>query len=470
MSKKHLTNAKQAIDACQREEVETYSRAMSICSALLSPETTNPSNVPNALSQGPMNSLVPKVVTTLSLPQDQTNVEFAIVAFPTLYNSLYMTNYAATAPMAFHGVRNFQVGGYPSNSTTPPGRLDLGSLFSFPNDGQVQAQLLWSNADGSVRAFSYWDPDIESWIVPWGVTYANNTTDTVYVTTSQLINDTTVASSGYNTGASVDGAQLASIGDSGIPIPPGVHTLDWFTMSIPNPSGGFVVNSVTQTVAVPNTLVQVKGTTKLLYAVQTDLFSTIESIAESITVLGMTLLGTYQGSSLNDGGNIAATELCARADYDPPPGSYYTTLAQIPGAYNGPIKTGAWGYWMPEKLSDHELRPVHTRALGHPCLVFAGHIADPTQEFRITFSQLVRFTTLSRIYSPIHYAVDPVAWSLAITVLSRMQYCCCNPDHESRVKKVLRILQDHAPQIKSGAHAAFKVARQVAPILAAAFM
>jgi len=469
MSKKHLSNAKQAIDACQREEVETYSRAVSICSALLSPETTNPSNVPNALSQGPMNSLVPKVVTTINLPQDETNVEFLIVAYPSLYNSLFMTDSSALAPLDFFGTRNYMIGGYPSDQTTPPGRLDYGSEFSFPTSAQVSAQMHWNSRDGTSKTFSYWDPINSLWVVPWGVSYVNSTTDTVYISTYQTVNDNYVASSNYNTGASVDGVPLTNVPSAGVPIPPGTHTLDNFFMTIPSPADGTLVQSVVQGIHVPSSLMQVKGSTKLVFAQPTDLFETIESIAESITVLGMTLLTTYQGSSLNDGGNIAAMQLCARTDYAPSPGSYYSTLAQIPGAYNGPVKTGAWGYWMPEKISDHELRAVHNRALENPCLVFAGHIADPTQELRITFSQLVRFTTLSRIYSPIHYPVDPVAWSLAITVLSRMQYCCCNPDHESRVRKVLKILHDHAPQIRTGAHAAFKIARQVAPILAAAF-
>jgi hypothetical protein len=99
--------------------------------------------------------------------------------------------------------------------------------------------------------------------------------------------------------------------------------------------------------------------------------------------VALSALATYMGPTLTNGGNIAACyvpgDTCATNFFtnnqlaDQGNFTDWENLSLVPGAYNGPIRDGAYVWWSPEDMTDLEFRsPTTSLTKNYPCLIVSG--------------------------------------------------------------------------------------------------
>lgn len=179
-----------------------------------------------------------------------------------------------------------------------------------------------------------------------------------------------------------------------------------------------------------------------------------DSIKESASqafVLSQSLLLTAEMSDINNGGMVAI----ARVPGNNPIGmdginngasiaanNWYEWLSSMPNNnYDGPIKDGAYGFYLAEDEQGYFYRPIDN--------FFSTNLPYIAAEFtttadlvdsaivRIKISTIVQFTTTSSIYDqrPSNYLSD---LSMAHHILSLVPACYSNDGHKEGLKKFLK--------------------------------
>lgn len=117
-------------------------------------------------------------------------------------------------------------------------------------------------------------------------------------------------------------------------------------------------------------------------------FGTSNGLVEEIRPVGMSVLATYMGTSLNDGGEIAS----AYIPFDLFSSNFISnsqnqlgqlqnveTLANLDDSMNGPIKHGTYAWWSPQDETDYELNPINLHnTKQYPVIVIAGTFVPGT--------------------------------------------------------------------------------------------
>jgi len=457
-----------------RDELKDYDQAQQLIKMFLDPETYSAELGPNYSANGPMNQILSKQWLTLNLDKDHSNCPFTIVGYPSAAAGLFCTDFTAIAPSQYAGKREFDVLGFPAGSTNPPGAFEFDRSLHNPINGTLEIPM--QSPGGAARILPYHDASLNVWKYPLDVTYAAMTetqtmTFTLYMPEAFQIGGGTlhVVANGVDYPAGLDpvtGIATAEILGSSVTTP--VHVESFYFI---HQSNQIVANSITYqfTIGGVGSYVpsQVKGSLSLVFNQSSSIIDDLQKVANSISILGMSLLTTYYGSDEFNGGVIAGHRLPARTDNSSSPENRYDNLGKITGAYPGALKTGAYTFWLPEKPEDLELVPTHYQGRGDPFIVNAGAVDNPGQTVRLCFVQLIRFTTISRMYSPVTYGSNAKAWELAMAMLSEtQQYCGPNETHLRKIQRMLKYVYDHRSQIANGVATAGQIAAKVAPLIA----
>lgn len=187
--------------------------------------------------------------------------------------------------------------------------------------------------------------------------------------------------------------------------------------------------------------------------------STICNSAEMYFVLAQSLLCTYTGSDLNNGGLIATarvpgdTVLGEKSDQgasSPQGNPYYNWVASLSNnRYDGPVKQGSYSFYLGQDEQDYFYRRVEDSiSQDAPYLVSAFSTTDTggVNLLRIKVITWVQFTTNNNIYSlqPSPYMRDV---SMLHHVLSFVPSSYCNPLHKSAVKAHLKKIGQRIGQV-----------------------
>jgi len=177
-------------------------------------------------------------------------------------------------------------------------------------------------------------------------------------------------------------------------------------------------------------------------------------LISSYRPVAASLLASYVGPMLTNGGNIAAAWLPSNATtqnfFTRTPGQYgnfqnWEKLADVPTAYNGPINTGAYCYWTPEDMTDVEMASL-SEALekDYPTLCISGQfnpgtaVTDPTEELviRLQLDYCGEYVTTSTLVPSRACVGSQQIWDQANMVLANQPHAMPNGKHLEFFKKI----------------------------------
>jgi hypothetical protein len=148
----------------------------------------------------------------------------------------------------------------------------------------------------------------------------------------------------------------------------------------------------------------------------------------------MSVLASFTGNQFNDGGVIAAARTRASYTFT---GQPYESLTQLQDhSYNGPIKTGAYAWWLPYSIEELEFRDFFEQTLGTE-LRMAGIFEDAAGQLKISLAMTVEFYSPLQIFE--HEPGPPLtdAFIQAYHALDHFPACTCNPSHSNILKGIL---------------------------------
>jgi hypothetical protein len=211
---------------------------------------------------------------------------------------------------------------------------------------------------------------------------------------------------------------------------------------------------------VPNFIVPSPGVTFDSYVMDNEqgsfFTSSLTGLVQRVRPVGMSVLASYSGQLINGGGNISAALV--------PGGSWsshltngtafyqianWENLARIPGAYDGPLVSGAYAYWLPDDLEDTFLRTGDLSTANrndlyeYPLIVVSGQVTSPTGAAIVTPSLRIEcyinfeYTTDSRVVERGHGSRDLTELTDAVAVLSTQQTSMANGDHIDWIKVLI---------------------------------
>ena len=194
----------------------------------------------------------------------------------------------------------------------------------------------------------------------------------------------------------------------------------------------------------------------LIYSINgaTDILNS----AERFVVTSQSVKLTYQGSSLQDGGQLAMARLPANSVVGEKSGlstanNWYSFIANLSrNSYNGPVKEGGYTFWLGEDERNYFYRSVDSLSLiGNPYIVGEWTSeGSPTQAIRIMVTTIIQFTTNNNIYDqkPSPYIGED--WCKLLHLLSCINSSYDNPGHRAKLtaalkkvgSKILMLLKD----------------------------
>jgi hypothetical protein len=177
-------------------------------------------------------------------------------------------------------------------------------------------------------------------------------------------------------------------------------------------------------------------------------------LISSYRPVAASLLASYVGPMLTNGGNIAAAWLPSNSTtqnfFTRTPGQYgnfqnWEKLADVPTAYNGPINTGAYCYWTPEDMTDVEMASLpEALAKDYPTLCISGQFnpgnpsPDPTQELviRLQLDYCGEYVTTSTLVPSRACVGSQQIWDQANMVLANQPHAMPNGKHLDFIKRI----------------------------------
>lgn len=196
-----------------------------------------------------------------------------------------------------------------------------------------------------------------------------------------------------------------------------------------------------------------------------------DGAVESIRPVAMSVLASYNGPLLTNGGQIAM----ARIPSDASKTNFFTNSPGAPGAfrtwnvianlnehnYDGPLNKGAYGFWSQEDVLDYNLMtPTEHNAYFYPTIVCAGQwnpgsdVTVDTTILRVEIDTIFEYTTIRTLFDTESYIGSTVCVETAQGMLATQNACRENPGHIPWYKKLLSFLA------KTG-----KIVGEVAPIV-----
>lgn len=173
--------------------------------------------------------------------------------------------------------------------------------------------------------------------------------------------------------------------------------------------------------------------------------TTLEDIQKlrAYRIVGQSLLLTYTGSQINNGGDIAIARVSSA--WVPDPGqSVYDAILKLPKTrrMTGRVARGAHCYWVPETVEDFEPKLYGNgyNSIEKPSykMVAAGTLDDPSESVLLQLETIVEFQTDAPSYASIEYAPPWSSFDVALLLLANLNPCDENPSHLKNIAKFLK--------------------------------
>lgn len=177
-------------------------------------------------------------------------------------------------------------------------------------------------------------------------------------------------------------------------------------------------------------------------------------IIEEIRPVSMATLVTYQGTTLNNGGEITINyldnNLIANNFFQTNSGGIgqlqnINVLRTTPGNYDGPLKDGAYCIWAPYQNNDMSFyNPVSMNSHGYPGIVCTGFfspdaaVASASSVLRVFLYVNYEYTTKYTCIETKTIFGSTAVLEEALLILKASQFACQNRQHLQKIRELLR--------------------------------
>jgi len=183
-------------------------------------------------------------------------------------------------------------------------------------------------------------------------------------------------------------------------------------------------------------------------------------IYEEYRVVAMSVLMTYEGDTLYNGGNITGRIMSGGEN----PGTLgfndYASISSLPDSYERPLTMGAYSFWKPTDDKDMYFRDANydnTPTGDLPSVVFAGTVKNPTNAIlRLRVCLVVEAKTYKSYIGRDYSVVAPNQIASASVALRGIPRIMENPLHLEDIRNFLRNLVKKGEQV-------YEVGKRIAP-------
>lgn len=156
---------------------------------------------------------------------------------------------------------------------------------------------------------------------------------------------------------------------------------------------------------------------------------------ERYRVTGLSVLCTFSGDELNDGGLIAAARV--QPGYSSLGNAYRTITSITDHQYHGAMKFGCYAWWLPNSIAETEFEEPTNLKLPPTSLAVAGTFANASGELEVTISMIVEFYSPSQLFAKMTgFPITPKYGAL-LAELNRIPAACCNPSHRELFRAMM---------------------------------
>lgn len=189
------------------------------------------------------------------------------------------------------------------------------------------------------------------------------------------------------------------------------------------------------------------------------------AIFEEYRTVAMSVLLTYEGDTLYNGGNCTGRVVSGGDAPGDLGWTSYSAIASLPDSYEGPLIMGAYGFWVPTDTKDMQFRDCSVANDGGdlPSLVFAGVVKNPSNAvLRLRTCLVLEAKTYKPYISTSYSMVAPPLIDAAAVALRGIPRIMENPLHLEDIKEFLRNVVQKGKAVYD---AAAPVVKAVAPLL-----
>lgn len=199
------------------------------------------------------------------------------------------------------------------------------------------------------------------------------------------------------------------------------------------------------------TAVQITNTAQWMTSMDVHNADTITTNTTTYIPLAQSLLGTFEGSSLNNAGVIASARLptgqAPGLTYGDSPQSWYQWLADIPkNSFNGPVKKGTYSWYLGCDEASYFYRPVETQLYDQMDYIMAEATTNDTTNttLRWQISSIFQYMTINPAFNTeascyIGPDLDRLRW-----ILSNIPSSYENASHREQLTSMLRNVGNRA--------------------------
>jgi hypothetical protein len=175
-----------------------------------------------------------------------------------------------------------------------------------------------------------------------------------------------------------------------------------------------------------------------------DIDSGITSVIETsyaVRPVAGSLLGTFEGATISDGGRCATARVPKMASYTiGATGNMYNVISSFPVEnYNGPVKKGCYSWWCPDDPFEFTFKPHGNQscyAAAGSKLVSSIELDDKTQSFRFEFCFMFEVLSRSSLYVYGFGGSHPAFWQMMQAMRVHIPVAMENNTHRSWLSRV----------------------------------
>jgi hypothetical protein len=198
-------------------------------------------------------------------------------------------------------------------------------------------------------------------------------------------------------------------------------------------------------------------------------------VIQQYRTVGMSILVTYTGPLLTNGGTIAGcyvpgTALQENFYSNSPLSSVgglqnWENLAKVPGSFSGQLKDGIYGWWSPEDVEGYIMKSPDSALLGHPpSLVVSGqyapgNISVPQTVYiaRVEVNTIYEFMTETTLWPAKQLAGSTQYVDMAQMLLADQAHFMPNAEHMSWFKDFWGGVKEGVGYVKKGLEIAMPI-------------